>query len=54
VVHDVKVGDTFNDQNVRSIRPGLGLAPKWLTDVVGRKAACDIGRGTPLTWNLIA
>jgi N-acetylneuraminate synthase len=54
VVQDVKAGDAFTDRNVRSIRPGHGLAPKCLPDVVGRKATRDIRCGTPLAWDIIA
>ena len=50
VVEDVKVGETFTDKNVRSIRPGHGLAPKHLPEVLGRQAARDLKRGTPLDW----
>ena len=48
VVEDVKAGEIFTDRNVRSIRPGYGLAPKHLPDVLGRTAARDLKRGTPL------
>lgn len=54
VVQDMKQGDIFTDQNVRSIRPGHGLAPKYFTLVLAHRSACDIPRGTPLTWSLIA
>lgn len=54
IVEDVKAGGCLTTQTVRSIRPGHGLAPKFLPDVIGRKAACDIPRGTPLDWSLIA
>jgi N-acetylneuraminate synthase len=53
-VADIAVGETFTAQNVRSIRPGDGLAPKRLPDVLGRRAACAIRRGTPLAWDLVA
>ncbi len=53
VVEDVKKGEVFTEKNVRSIRPGYGLHPKYLKDVLGRKAKRDIPRGTPLSWDLI-
>jgi len=54
VVKDMKAGDVFTEQNVRSIRPGHGLPPKFLKEVLGRRAAHDIKRGTPLEWRLIS
>lgn len=54
VVEDVKMGESFNTDNVRSIRPGFGLAPKHLDEIIGKKASCDIERGTPLSKKLIA
>lgn len=53
VVADMKAGDIFSEENVRSIRPGYGLPPKSLTQVLGRTAKQDIGRGTALTLELI-
>lgn len=53
-VQDIRAGETFTPQNVRSIRPGHGLAPKYLPKVLGTKAAHDIERGTPFSWDLIA
>jgi N-acetylneuraminate synthase len=54
VVENVKRGDVFTKQNVRSIRPANGLHPRHLDEVLGQRAACDIERGTPLSWNLVA
>jgi N-acetylneuraminate synthase len=54
VVSDLKKGERFTAANVRSIRPGHGLAPKFLKDVLGHSASADIERGTPLSWDLVA
>ena len=53
VVKDVKKGEIFTSDNVRSIRPGYGLAPKYLKDVLGEKAICEIQKGTPFSKELI-
>jgi N-acetylneuraminate synthase len=53
VVQEVRAGETFTEKNVRSIRPGHGLPPKYLPKVLGRRASCDLTKGTPLTWDLI-
>ncbi len=53
VVQDVKRGDLFTAENVRSIRPAHGLHTRHLAEVLGRRAACDIERGTPLSWELV-
>lgn len=54
VVEDVKSGEKFNARNVRSIRPGNGLAPREYTRVLGRRAKRDVPRGTPMNWDLIS
>jgi pseudaminic acid synthase len=54
VVRDMKEGEAFTKENVRSIRPGAGLSPKYLQVILGRKASRDLERGTPLNWDLIA
>ncbi len=53
VVKDVRKGELFTSENVRSIRPGFGLLPKYLDEVLGRVAAKDIKHGTPISWQLI-
>jgi sialic acid synthase SpsE len=53
VVQDLKAGDVLTRENVRAIRPGLGLAPKHLDAVLGRKILKDAKRGTPLSAELV-
>lgn len=48
VVKDIKAGEIFSGEHVRSIRPGYGLLPKNIDEVWGKAATCDISRGTPL------
>lgn len=52
-VRDIKAGEVFTRENVRSIRPGYGLPPKCLDELLGRRAARDVSRGTPLDWALV-
>ncbi|MGH8491027.1 MAG: pseudaminic acid synthase [Gammaproteobacteria bacterium] len=54
VVENMNAGDIITSRNIRSIRPGLGLPPKYLGDVIGRAIARSVPRGTPLSWDLIA
>lgn len=53
VVRDVTAGEQLTDDNVRSIRPGYGLAPKHLPQVLGKRARRDAKKGTPLAWTMI-
>jgi len=53
VVGDMKAGDTFTTENIRSIRPGFGLHTRHLKEVIGKTARGEISRGTPLTWDLV-
>jgi len=53
VVKEIKSGDFFTVDNIRSIRPGYGLPPKHIDQVLGRIASCDLDAGTPLDWTYI-
>lgn len=53
VVSDIRKGDAFTEDNIRSIRPGFGLHTIYYDTVLGRTARTDIERGTPLSWELI-
>ena len=50
VARDIKKGEIFTNDTVRSIRPANGLPPRHLKDILGKKAKCDIPRATPLQW----
>lgn len=50
---DVKAGEVLTRANVRSIRPGNGLAPADLAKVLGKPAARDLSRGEPLAWDML-
>jgi len=52
-VKDIEAGELYTTQNVRVIRPGYGLPPKVLPQVLGRTAAHRIERGTPLSWSCV-
>lgn len=54
VVKDVKEGEKFTGDNIRSIRPGHGLHTRYLGEIIGRYASRDIKRGTPLIWDDVA
>ncbi len=53
VVADVKAGEPLSRANVRSIRPGFGLAPKHLDSVLGKRATRDLARGEPLAFDMV-
>jgi len=53
VSKDIKRGEKFTKNNVRSVRPAYGLPTKHYDKVIGRKAKKDIEAGTPLAWGLI-
>lgn len=53
VVEDVKEGDVLTKENVRSIRPGFGMHPKHLSDIIGKEFKQNVERGTPLSFDLL-
>jgi N-acetylneuraminate synthase len=53
IAQDLKAGDVLSPDNVRSIRPGLGLAPKYLPLLLGKTVKQDVARGTALSWDLL-
>ena len=52
-VEDIKKGEVLTEKNIRVIRPGYGLAPKYYSQVLGQRALNDIERGTPLKFDMI-
>lgn len=52
-VKDLNAGEMITEQHIRRIRPGFGLAPKHLANVLGKTAKVSIKRGTPVSWELI-
>lgn len=53
VVKDVKAGETFSAENVRSIRPAFGMHTKHYEEILGKTASKDIKKGTPMSWKLV-
>lgn len=53
IVEDMKKGDVITEKNMRSIRPGLGLSPKYYDAVIGKRINRDVKRGTGLIWDII-
>ena len=54
VVKDIKVGEKFTKENIRVIRPGDGVQPKYYEQVLEKNAFCDLKRGTPLKWDSVS
>lgn len=52
-VEDIKANEIITEKNVRSIRPGFGLHPKYLKSILGKKVIVDIAKGTPVSRSLI-
>ncbi|WP_099354146.1 pseudaminic acid synthase [Fredinandcohnia onubensis] len=53
ITKDMKAGDVFTPENLKSIRPGFGLHPRYYGSLLGKKISRDSKRGTPLTWDLL-
>lgn len=53
VVKDIKIGDIITEENVRSIRPGFGLHPKYFDEIIGKKAKVELRRGTPMDLKFV-
>ena len=53
VVENIKKGEVITKNNVKSIRPGNGLHPKYLCDIVGKKIKRDVKMGSPMSFDLI-
>ena len=53
VVEDMKAGDVLTEKNLRCIRPGLGLPPKYYEVLLGKQISCDIKRGSAMTWDMV-
>ena len=53
ISEDVKAGEVISAENVRSVRPGFGLSPKYLAEILGKSFASNASKGTPLTWEHI-
>ncbi|HVY06738.1 MAG TPA: pseudaminic acid synthase [Burkholderiales bacterium] len=53
ICEDLKAGDVLTPKNLRAIRPGYGLAPKFIDELMGKRVICSVKRGTPARWNLI-
>lgn len=53
VAEDIKAGEKFTEKNIRSVRPGFGLAPKHFNQIIGKTALTDLQKGMPLKWDFI-
>lgn len=53
IVEDMKAGDTITEKNMRAIRPGLGLSPKYYDIVLGKRVTRDVMRGTAVSWSML-
>lgn len=49
----MKAGDIFTNENLRAIRPGFGLPPKYYDVIIGKQISRDVKLGEPLSWDLL-
>lgn len=54
IIEDIKAGEVLTKENLRSIRPGDGIAPKYLDSLLGRTVKCDLKKGTPMQWQYLS
>lgn len=53
VVKDMNAGDVFTEENLRAIRPGYGLSPKYFEKLIGKRVKQAVKKGTPVSWDLL-
>ena len=53
VSKDMKKGDVFNKENVKIVRPGFGLHPRYIDDLLGKKVSCDVKKGMAVGWEMV-
>ena len=53
VTQDLEVGERLTRDNLRAIRPGLGLSPKYLETLLGKRVNQAVRKGTPVSWDLL-
>jgi pseudaminic acid synthase len=53
IAQDLRAGDTITRDNLRCVRPGLGLMPKYYDILLGRRVSQDVKKGTPMAWSLV-
>ena len=54
ICQDIKKGEKLTNKNIKSIRPGYGLHPKYYYDILGKTIKQDVKKGTPLSWEIIS
>ena len=52
IAEDVRAGEVLNARNLRAVRPGFGLPPKFLDTLIGKRVARNLSAGTPVDWSI--